>query len=93
MGISLQAVGIYFAALIVLFLLGWLFALPGKTLLRFFLHAGSGGILLLLARLAAPLTGISPSINPVTLAVSIFLGAPGALLALGATAFIQTKKG
>lgn len=91
-GISLQAVGIFFAALLVLFVLGWLLALPGKTLLRFFVHALSGGLLLLLARLSAPVTGILPSVNPATLSTSIFLGAPGALFILGATAFLQGKR-
>ena len=91
-GISLQAVGIYFAALLVLFILGWLLAMPGKTLLRFFIHAVSGGLLLLLTRFAAPITGILPSINPATLSLSIFLGMPGTLLVVGTTAFIQAKR-
>lgn len=91
-GISLAAVGIFFAVLLALFILGWLFALPGRTLLRFFVHALSGGLLLALARLAAPATGILPSINPATLAVSLFLGMPGTLLVLGATAFLQGKR-
>ena len=91
-GISLAAVGIYFAALLVLFVLGWLLALPGKTLLRFFAHAMSGGVLLFLCRLIAPVTGILPSVNPATLSVSIFLGAPGALLVMGVTAFVQGKR-
>jgi|GEM_PF-6878163 len=91
-GISLQAVGIFFAALLGLFILGWLLALPGKTLLRFFLHALCGGLLLLLARLAAPVTGILPAVNPATLGMSIFLGVPGVLLVVGATAFLQGKR-
>jgi len=91
-GISLQAVGIFFIVLLVLFLLGWLLALPKKTLLRFFAHALSGGLLLVLTRLLAPVTGILPSVNPATLSVSILLGAPGSLLVLGATAFLQGKR-
>ena len=91
-GISFAAVGVYFAALMVLFLLGWLLALPGKTLLRFFIHAASGGLLLIVARLISPVTGILPSVNPVTLSMSIFLGAPGVLLVLGATAFLAGKR-
>jgi inhibitor of the pro-sigma K processing machinery len=91
-GISLQAVGIFFVALLILFVLGWLLALPGKTLLRFFIHALCGGLLLLLARTIAPVTGILPSVNPATLSMSILLGVPGALLAVGATAFLQGKR-
>lgn len=91
-GISLQAVGIFFAALGALFILGWILAQPIRSLLRFLLHAASGGLMLLLARIAAPLTGVLPSINPATLAASILLGVPGALLAVGATAFLQAKR-
>jgi len=91
-GISLQAVGIFFIVLLVLFLLGWLLALPGKTLLRFFIHALSGGLLLVAARLSAPVTGLLPSVNPATLSASIFLGVPGTLLVLGMTAFLQGKR-
>lgn len=91
-GITLQSVGIYFAALIVLFVLGWLLAMPRRTLLRFLIHAVSGGVLLWVAWLASPITGIAPSINPATVGASIFLGVPGALLAVGATVFLQSRK-
>lgn len=70
----------YVLGLIVLFMLGRLFLMPMKVVMKLVYNAILGGIALLLINLVGGLFGLHIAINVVSALVAGFLGLPGIVL-------------
>ena len=72
----------YGIGLIALYLIGWLFLVPLKILLKFIANGLIGGLVLLILNYVGKFLGLAITINPVTALIVGFLGVPGIVLIL-----------
>ena len=80
--IPLDIILAYALGLVLLYLIGWLLLVPLKHLLRFFINALIGGLILWILNLVGGLIGVTIAINPITALTVGVLGIPGLLLIL-----------
>lgn len=80
MNIDYAAVLAYAMGLILLYIMGRLFIIPLKIVLKLVYNGLIGGIVLLMLNYLGKFIGLHIAINPVTSLVVGFLGVPGVIL-------------